>query len=685
MEIYGHTFLILGGAGQVGKAVSRQLLAHRPSHLIIASIDRTSAEETAALLANEAPDGVRISACWGNIFVRWAYKDMRWEQMLADGAIRGQLLSDLLEPMVGELKNDILENATLARFVRQYEPDGIIDCINTATAFAYQNIYASSHDLLQTMRDVEPEKHLEAAEQHVLRTYIPHLVRHIQVLNEVMKFSGEHWGGVRMYIKVGTSGTGGMGLNIPYTHGEEKPSSMLLSKSALAGAHSLLMFLLARTPPTRKVVKEIKPTEAELKKYFEAYKELYRTSLKLKLAYYLLPYDEVRKEIKVTKEEIKEYYDNHKDTEFFRPEARKIRHILVVVKPGADEAKARKKAEKILAQIKSPKDFARLAQKYSDDPHSRNQGGDLGYVTKNEIFESLRGPIFSAKEGEIIGPLRSPLGYHIILVEKIRKAGYLPLKEAEAKIKAKIADRKLKDLAWDKANQIYDEVILLGGLEKWAEKHGISLSTTPLLSVNEPPADPAITSEVIEAAQKLEKGELGPLFEVQKGILIFKLAKRDNPHIPDFSKVEERVKRDYVREKARELSRKKAEELLTKLKEAKDEALVLKEAGLELKETDFFKRKEALGKSGLPPEVARASVTLASKGKWPEQPVSTAEAFYLLKLTDLKPADLKEFDKEKEALKERLTQEKRQRAFSTWYKHLRETAEIRLYHKIPNT
>ena len=431
--------------------------------------------------------------------------------------------------------------------------------------------------------------------------------------------------------------------------------------------------------------KEIKPTEAELKKYFEAYKELYRTSLKLKLAYYLLPYDEVRKEIKVTKEEIKEYYDNHKDTEFFRPEARKIRHILVVVKPGADEAKARKKAEKILAQIKSPKDFARLAQKYSDDPHSRNQGGDLGYVTKNEIFESLRGPIFSAKEGEIIGPLRSPLGYHIILVEKIRKAGYLPLKEAEAKIKAKIADRKLKDLAWDKANQIYDEVILLGGLEKWAEKHGVSLSTTPLLSVNEPPADPAITSEVIEAAQKLEKGELGPLFEVQKGILIFKLAKRDNPHIPDFSKVEERVKRDYVREKARELSRKKAEELLTKLKEAKDEALVLKEAGLELKETDFFKRKEALGKSGLPPEVARASVTLASKGKWLEQPVSTAEAFYLLKLTDLKPADLKEFDKEKEALKERLTQEKRQRAFSTWYKHLRETAEIRLYHKIPNT
>ena len=262
MEIQGHTFLILGGAGQVGKAVSRRLLDHRPSHLIIASIDQASAEATAALLANEAPDGTKISACWGNIFVRWEYKDMRWEEMLADEGIRSQLLSDLLEPLVGERKEDILKNATLSRFVRQYEPDGIIDCINTATAFAYQNIYASSHELLDAMRDVDAEKHLAVAEQHVLRTYIPHLVRHIQVLNEVMKFQGEHWQGVRLYLKVGTSGTGGMGLNIPYTHGEEKPSSMLLSKSALAGAHSLLMFLLARTPPTRKVVKEIKPTAA---------------------------------------------------------------------------------------------------------------------------------------------------------------------------------------------------------------------------------------------------------------------------------------------------------------------------------------------------------------------------------------------------------------------------------------
>jgi hypothetical protein len=67
--------------------------------------------------------------------------------------------------------------------------------------------------------------------------------------------------GTGTYIKIGTSGTGGMGLNIPYTHSEEKPSRVLLSKSALAGAHTLLLFLMARTPDGP-ITKEIKPAAA---------------------------------------------------------------------------------------------------------------------------------------------------------------------------------------------------------------------------------------------------------------------------------------------------------------------------------------------------------------------------------------------------------------------------------------
>ena len=93
-------------------------------------------------------------------------------------------------------------------------------------------------------------------EKLLITLYIPQLIRHVQILYEVMMRVK-----TKIYLKIGTSGTGGMGLNIPYTHSEEKPSRVLLSKTSVAGAHTLLLFLMARTPDAP-ITKEIKPTAA---------------------------------------------------------------------------------------------------------------------------------------------------------------------------------------------------------------------------------------------------------------------------------------------------------------------------------------------------------------------------------------------------------------------------------------
>ncbi len=247
----------------VGKAVSRQLLREHPARIIIASIDEASATAAADMIRREAAPGTEVSACWGNIFVRWEYKDWPRQKILADPVARCQLLHDLLEPLAGEVKQDVLQNSTLYRFIETYSPHAIVDCINTATAFAYQNIYASAHDLLDAAINEDAAERLAVVEKHLLTMYIPQLVRHMQILHALMAHSEEaNWPRLRVYVKVGTSGTGGMGLNIPYTHGEEKPSAVLLSKTAVAGAHSLLLFLLARTSPTFPAIKEVKPTAA---------------------------------------------------------------------------------------------------------------------------------------------------------------------------------------------------------------------------------------------------------------------------------------------------------------------------------------------------------------------------------------------------------------------------------------
>src|SRR4029077_3238852 len=163
---------------------------------------------------------------------------------------RALVLGDLL----GDLSDAVLERSMLFRLLLRYKPDAVVDSINTATAFAYQDIFDSSRDLLARAQHGPAATARATIEQHLLRLPMPQLIRHAQIITEALRRAG-----TLAYVKIGTSGTGGMGFNIPYTHSEERPSRLLLTKSAVAGAQSLLLFLLGRTPGAPATV-ENKPT-----------------------------------------------------------------------------------------------------------------------------------------------------------------------------------------------------------------------------------------------------------------------------------------------------------------------------------------------------------------------------------------------------------------------------------------
>ncbi|MBW3534542.1 MAG: short-chain dehydrogenase [Gemmatimonadetes bacterium] len=250
MELTGRTVLVLGGAGLVGSAVGRRTLELRPARLVLASLRREEAEEAVADLAPEAPAGVAMEAAWGDLFVPADLKDRSRGEALADAGARRALVDDIY----GELTAEVVERSALGRLLLDVAPDVVVDCVNTAGALAYQNVFASVEAL---RRDAEAGgADAEAVERHLAMLYLPQLIRHTQIALEAMKRAG-----TRAYLKVGTAGTGGMGLNIPFTHSEERPSRVLLAKSGLAGAQTLLLYLMARTPGAPSV-KEIKPTAA---------------------------------------------------------------------------------------------------------------------------------------------------------------------------------------------------------------------------------------------------------------------------------------------------------------------------------------------------------------------------------------------------------------------------------------
>jgi len=249
MDIRDRTILMLGGGGLVGHAVARKLLELAPRRIVLVALYEAEVRQTAESL--EPYRGNTAIECeWGNVFAPESAAKLDRRAVLADPSLRRVLIDDL----IGDLTPRVLERSFLYQLFRRWRPDIVVDCINTATAFAYQDVFHSARDLLASAEHGAVSR--DQVEQHVLTLTMPQLIRHVQLLSEAIReFQPQ------AFVKVGTSGTGGMGLNIPYTHSEERPSRTLLTKSAVAGAHSLLLFLLGRTPWAPATI-EIKPTAA---------------------------------------------------------------------------------------------------------------------------------------------------------------------------------------------------------------------------------------------------------------------------------------------------------------------------------------------------------------------------------------------------------------------------------------
>jgi peptidyl-prolyl cis-trans isomerase C len=129
-----------------------------------------------------------------------------------------------------------------------------------------------------------------------------------------------------------------------------------------------------------------------------------------------------------SQEEIEQFYEQNKAAQFTTPETRCTRHILF----NKDQ---KEKAEEVKKQLENGGDFAALAKKYSQDPGSAEQGGDLGCIGRGETVPNFEEAVFNAEQGEIVGPVETEFGYHVIEVTDIQEEATQPLSEVEAQIR----------------------------------------------------------------------------------------------------------------------------------------------------------------------------------------------------------------------------------------------------------
>ncbi len=263
MDIHGKRLLILGAFGQCGAAIVKLVLRNYcPSQIVLCSMQEHEARSVARdarAWADCFQPGAPIELVpeWGNMLLTDNLTQLR-AQLGSDPAVEAQYADEMVSFIYREYNEFTpAEKQTmfLYRLLTQYKPHILVDCVNTATGLAYQDIFSLGKTYLRHKREGEDgaRNSVPFAERLLMSDALPALVRHIEILRDGMTA-----GGTQLYLKVGTTGTGGMGLNIPYTHSESKPSRTLMSKSAVGGASSLLFLLMNRTAGGP-LVKEIKP------------------------------------------------------------------------------------------------------------------------------------------------------------------------------------------------------------------------------------------------------------------------------------------------------------------------------------------------------------------------------------------------------------------------------------------
>ena len=160
-----------------------------------------------------------------------------------------------------------------------------------------------------------------------------------------------------------------------------------------------------------------------------------------------LPIQEVQRRVsgdaQPSQEEVQKFYDENKEAQFTNPEQRCMRHILF----NKDQ---KKKAEEVKGQLEDGGDFAELAKENSQDPGSAEQGGDLGCLGKGETVPEFEKAAFGAEPGEIVGPVETEFGYHVIEVTEVRAQETRSLEEVEPEIRDQLAaaERDEEFQAW---------------------------------------------------------------------------------------------------------------------------------------------------------------------------------------------------------------------------------------------
>ncbi len=410
---------------------------------------------------------------------------------------------------------------------------------------------------------------------------------------------------------------------------------------------------------------EVSISEEEAVAAFEAEADGYARDEQRVLRYLLVDTAKLRRLLPVDDAELQTYYEEHAE-EFLQGEQANARHILIRVAPDASEEE-RVDAELLAGGVariaRSDADFAELVAKHSEDPGTRDNGGDLGWFGRGRMVQEFEDAVFSAKPGDILGPVKSQFGYHIIKVEGFRPAHQQPFDEVREQVRFRVLEGRALAEAEARATALAKRLQAEQPAtdDEWSaiadQDETVTLNKSLPFEDGAPIAGASDDGTLAAAAFDAEVGEIrGPL-TARRGLIVWQVAEVIPAGVPPFEDVRAAVEQKLRRERAIELASMEAEKLAASWRDGGEPSELAEEFDAEVTPATGHRRGASVGTIGPLPTVDRLAFDV-EPGTILEPQVAPGRGVVIVKVNDVQRIPDAEIAEQIDALRSRMMAER---------------------------
>jgi peptidyl-prolyl cis-trans isomerase D len=411
---------------------------------------------------------------------------------------------------------------------------------------------------------------------------------------------------------------------------------------------------------------KITPNEAEIKAAYEKRKSQYQIPEKRVAEYGLVDLTKLRQNVQISDDDLKARYQ--RDVQQYEvPNRVHVEHILfmTVGKPDAEVDEIKKKAEDVLKQAKKGAKFEDLAKKYSEDPGTKDKGGDLGFIVQGQTVPEFEKVAFSLQPGSVSDLVKTQYGFHIIKVLAKETAHTKPFDEVKDSIRAPMMLTKTDEDASKIADQLAAAIRKSNRtpLADLARDFHLEVAQTRAVAATDPLIELGNSSEAKDTIFRLREGEVSQPIRTDRGYVVLSLKQVTPAHQASLDEVRDKIVASLKQEKAQELARQKADELAKRIKNGEKFDAAAKALGLDPKTSDDFSRAGSIAGVGSGKQLSAAFNMKAGEVSAPQNIGTNWLIYRVESKIEPNPAD---FEKQKKDLSEQVLNDKRGLAYEAF-------------------